>query len=94
MVHKSYLEELASPSGLAGIQQREYALMTTTTKRQVVSMVETFFNFQDACLWVEKHLEEYDPREWYLEQSSINLINGAYRCGVVFSKLQKDLFDE
>lgn len=93
MPDKDYLKELSdSPSGLAGIQGREY--VTVATKRQVISHIETFFNFQDASLWIEKHLEEYNKDEWFLEQCSINLINGAYRSGVFFSKVQKDLFVE
>ena len=55
------------------------------------SFIETFFNFQDACSWVQHHLDEHGP-EWKQEQTSVILMtNGSYRAGVVFSKLQGEL---
>jgi len=84
MPNKDYLKEL---------QDFEYQdFSNTIKKRKVLTMVETFLNFLDASMWIEKHLEEHDPREWFLEQCSINLINGSYRAGVVFSQRQGDLF--
>jgi hypothetical protein len=83
MPDKEYLKE---------IQDHEYHdFVKTIKKRKAVTHVETFFNFLDAAHWVEKHLEEYDVKEWYLEQCSINLINGSYRAGVVFSARQGTL---
>jgi hypothetical protein len=54
------------------------------------TFIETFFDFHDACTWVDHHLDDHDKNEWHLEQCSINLINGGYRAGVVFSKLQPE----
>lgn len=81
--HKEYLKE---------IQDFEYHDFVKTKKRECRTYIEIFFNFLDASHWIEKHLEEHNKDEWYLEQCSINLINGAYRAGVVFSKTQGDLF--
>lgn len=60
-----------------------------------VTMIETFFNFQDAAMWIERHLEEFDPLDWSLEQCSINLqTSGAFRAGVSFVKRQKEMWPE
>lgn len=57
-------------------------------KQETFSAIETFFNFQDASLWLEKHLEEFDKDNWNLEQASINYMNsGGYRCGFHVSKI-------
>lgn len=82
--HKEYLKEMH--------QMHEYDDFAKQFKRDTRTFIETFFNFQEASLWIEKHLEEYDSKEWFLEQCSINLINGGYRCGVVFSKAQMEMF--
>lgn len=57
-------------------------------KKESYGSVETFFSFYDASLWLEKNLEEFDKSEWYLEQASINYMNGLYRCGFYVSKKQ------
>lgn len=82
MVHKDYIMEL--------MDLVEGGEMLVGKKVEHRTYIETFFNFHDACTWIDHHLDEHDKSEWYLEQCSINLINGSYRAGVVFSKLQTE----
>lgn len=51
-----------------------------------VSFVNVFFNFQDACMWMDHHLEEHPGNEWNVLECRIVFLNGAWRAGVVFER--------
>lgn len=53
--------------------------------------VDQFFDFYDAEVWVEGHLDDHPKTEWELVELRINLLGGTYRAGVSFRKLNQQL---
>ena len=51
------------------------------------TFLDVFFSFQDACMWIEHHLEEHPPSEWNILECKIEYINGGWRAGVIFEQL-------
>lgn len=61
-------------------------IMSTSVNRH--SYVQTFFDFNDASTWIEKHMEEHPKKDgWVMEQFGINLVNHAYRAGISFRNI-------
>lgn len=65
--------------------------------RQSRTYIETFLNYEDAEVWLSRHLQEFkendEDHDWVIEQASINYINHQWRAGFVMSRKQGELFD-
>ena len=58
-----------------------------------VSAIETFFNFDDATLWLGKYLEEFEGEDWLITGAQIQLTSGgAFQAGFSAQDRQGDLF--
>jgi len=51
------------------------------SEEKVFQYIESFGDFVDASMFIERHLEEAALDEMYLYNCSINFINGQYRAG-------------
>lgn len=55
--------------------------------------VETFFNYDDASNWLEKHVDTAKKTGFVIDEAHINYVNNAWRAGIITSHPQGDLFD-
>lgn len=54
--------------------------------------VESFFDLDDAQLYMEKNIREYAADGWELKEGSgIAYVNYQYRVGLVFERKQNEL---
>lgn len=55
--------------------------------------VETFLSLDEATMWLERALNDYDLNEWKIEEARIVYINRQWRAGYTIVKRQVEMFD-
>lgn len=63
---------------------------------EIVTYLDTFFNYYDADTFLSGHLRDHDDIQWELMSLENKLMpNGAYRAGISYRKrnFQLDLFE-